>query len=338
MHIKSTICLFLLFSFCISFPAPVSAQTPTDEDDVIRVNTDVTNLPFTALDHQRRFITSLRAEDIRVLEDGVLQKLFTFQRETNRPLSIAFLIDVSISQQYTLSDEKAAARGFIEKAIQSSRDQVAVIPFTGLAFLEQPLTRDVISVYRILQQVEVAIPAYQGAGRPLSGIPTGPGLLAPPEEGTTAIWDAVALTSSQVLARSQDQRRRAIVLLTDGLDTSSRLKRSDAIDQVLGAEAIVYAIGIGDNKREGVNKTVVRELAERTGGRAFFPKKLEDLQAAFTEIEQELRTQYLIAYSSTNKKRDGAYRRIAVEIANPDLQKEKLQIRHRPGYFAKRGS
>ena len=338
MQIKSTICLFLLFSLSLSFPALVSAQTPTDEDDVIRVNTDVTNLPFTAIDQQRRFITSLRAEDIRVLEDGVPQQLFTFQRETNRPLAIAFLIDVSISQQYTLSNEKAAARGFIEKAIQSSRDQVAIIPFTGLAFLEQPLTRDVISVYRVLQQIEVAVPAYQGAGRPLPGIPTGPGLLAPPPEGTTAIWDAVALTSSEVLAPSQGQRRRAIVLLTDGLDTTSRLRRMEAIDRVLSAEAVVYAIGIGDSKGEGVNKSAVREIAERTGGRAFFPKKQEDLQAAFTEIEQELRTQYLIAYSSTNKKRDGAYRRIAVEITNPGLQKEKLQIRHRPGYFAKRGS
>jgi len=338
VQIKSTICLFLLFSLSLSFPALVSAQTPTDEDDVIRVNTDVTNLPFTAIDQQRRFITSLRAEDIRVLEDGVPQQLFTFQRETNRPLAIAFLIDVSISQQYTLSNEKAAARGFIEKAIQSSRDQVAIIPFTGLAFLEQPLTRDVISVYRVLQQIEVAVPAYQGAGRPLPGIPTGPGLLAPPPEGTTAIWDAVALTSSEVLAPSQGQRRRAIVLLTDGLDTTSRLRRMEAIDRVLSAEAVVYAIGIGDSKGEGVNKSAVREIAERTGGRAFFPKKQEDLQAAFTEIEQELRTQYLIAYSSTNKKRDGAYRRIAVEITNPGLQKEKLQIRHRPGYFAKRGS
>jgi len=83
---------------------------------------------------------------------------------------------------------------------------------------------------------------------------------------------------------------------------------------------------------------VIKELAERTGGRAFFPKKEVDLQAAFTEIEQELRTQYLIAYSSTNKKRDGAYRRITVEITNPELRRDKLEIRHRPGYFAKRGT
>jgi len=314
------------------------AQGSADQDDVIRTETDVTNLPFTVTDQQRRYITTIKAEDVRVLEDGVQQQLFTFQRETDRPLSIAFLIDVSISQKKTLGAEKGAARGFIEKAIQSRKDQVAIVPFTGLAFLELPLTRDVLNVYRVLQQIEVAEPAYQGAGRPLSGIKTGPGLPAPPPEGTTAIWDAVALTASQVLARTQDQRRRAIILLTDGLDTTSRLKRSEAIESVLGAEAVVYAMGIGDSSGEGVNKGAIRDLVERTGGRAFFPKTEVDLEAAFTEIEQELRTQYLIAYSSSNKRRDGTYRKITIEITNPDLKKEKLAIRHRPGYFAKRGT
>src|ERR1041385_410210 len=167
--------LLLLFSILLGFTLQLEAQTPNDDVDVVRVNTDVTNLPFTVVDKQHRFITTLNVDDIRVLEDGVPQQLFTFQRETDRPLAIAFLIDVSGSQQYTLSDEKAAARGFIESAIHSNKDQVAVIPFTGQAFLEQALTRDVLSVYRVLQQIDVAIPAYEGTGRPLSGIPTGPG-------------------------------------------------------------------------------------------------------------------------------------------------------------------
>lgn len=301
----------------------------------MRVETDVTNLPFTAVDKQRRFVTTLRAEDVRVLEDGVPQQLFTFQRETDRPLALAFLIDVSGSQEYTLPEEKAAARSFIENVFQSSRDLVAIIPFTGLAYLEQELTRDVLSVYKVLQRVEVASPAYLGSGRPLTGIPTGPGLLAPPEEGTTAIWDAVALTSGNVLAKAPGQRRRAIILLTDGRDTTSRLAKSDAINSTLAAEAVVYVIGIGDNKFEGVDKGTLRELAQRTGGRAFFPDKKFDLTAAFAEIQQELRTQYLIAYSSTNKRRDGSYRKITIEITNPELRKEKLELRHRPGYFAR---
>src|SRR5215510_853972 len=199
------------------------------QDDVIRTETDVTNLPFTAMDKQRKFITTLRAEDLRVLEDGVPQQLFTFQRETDRPLANAFLIDVSRSQEFTLSDEKAAARSFIEKVIDSTKDQVAIVPFTGLAYLEQPMTRDLLNVYRVLQRVEVAVPAYLGAGRPLSGIPTGPGLEAPPPEGTTAIWDAVALTSSNVLANATGLRRRAIILLTDGLNTTGRLSPKQAI-------------------------------------------------------------------------------------------------------------
>lgn len=304
------------------------------QDDVIRTDTDVTNLPFTAMDKERRFITTLKAEDLRVLEDGVPQQLFTFQRETDRPLAIAFLIDVSFSQETTLPSEKAAARTFIEKVIDSHKDQIAIIPFTGLAYLEQPMTRDLLSAYQVLERIEVAVPAYLGAGRPLTGIPTGPGLPAPPEEGTTAIWDAVALTSTNVLANAQGLRRRAIILLTDGLNTTGRLSQKEAINRALGAEAVVYAIGIGSS-RDGIDRGVLRDVAQRTGGRAFFPDKKFDLNAAFAEIEKELRTQYLIAYSSTNKKRDGAYRKISIEITNPEMKKEKLEIRHRPGYYAK---
>lgn len=316
----------------------VRSQTAADQDDVVRVESELTNLPFTVTDKQRRFVTTLRAEDVRVLEDGVPQTLFTFQRETDRPLAIAFLIDVSGSQEVTLPDEKAAARLFVENVIKSNRDQVAIVPFTGLAYLEQALTHDVLKVYSVLQSVEVAGPAYLGSGRPLSGIATGPGLPAPPPEGSTAIWDAVALTANNVLSKAPGLPRRAIILLTDGMDTTSRLSLKDAVNSALAAETVIYAIGIGDNDHGGVDRDPLRDIAERTGGRAFFPGKKLDLNAAFAEIEQELRTQYLIAYSSTNKKRDGAYRKITIEITNPDLRKEKLQLRHRPGYFAKPGS
>jgi VWFA-related protein len=246
-----------------------------------------------------------------------------------------FLIDVSGSQAVTLADEKAAARLFIENVIKSNRDQLAIIPFTGSAYLEQELTRDVLKVYQVLQRVEIALPAYLGSGKALGGIPTGPGLPAAPPEGTTAIWDAVALTSNNVLAEAPGARRRAIILLSDGYDTTSRLSSKEAVNRALAAETVIYAIGIGDSKMQGVDRGPLKSLAERTGGRAFFPDKKFDLNAAFAEIEQELRTQYLIAYSSTNKKRDGAYRKITIEITNPALRPQKLDFRHRPGYFAK---
>ena len=329
---------FAIFIFQFSFlnVLPVTAQTPTQDVEVVRTETDLTNLLFSVTDKNNRYITTLKENDIRVLEDGMPQTLFTFQHETDLPLSIAFLIDVSGSEERTLPQEKAAARAFIENVIKSSKDQAAIIPFEGYAHVEQPLTRDVLGIYRALERVDVAVPSYMGSAPPLTGIASKPGTVGPPVEGTTAIWDAITLTSRQVMARSERPRRRAIILLTDGWDTSSRVSRSTAIEQAVGSEAIIYAIGIGDSRKDGVEKKVLNDVAESTGGRAFFPKKDADLKAAFTEIEMELRSQYLLAYTSTNRKHDGTFRRMAIEITSPGLQKEKLKLRYRPGYFAKK--
>jgi Ca-activated chloride channel homolog len=331
---------FLIFNFVIALavigavPARASAQPPAQDIEVLRVETDLTNLLFTATDKNKRYITTLRESDIRVLEDGVPQKLFTFQRETDRPLSIAFLIDVSGSEERTLPEEKAAVRVFVENVIRSSKDQAAIIPFEGYAHLEQPLTRDVLAIYRTLERVEVASPSYLGSAPPIGGVTSGPGTIAPPHEGWTAIWDSVYVTCRNVLAREREQRRRAIILLTDGYDSASRVSRGAAIDVAIQTETVIYAIGIGDNKKEGVSKNPLRDIAERTGGRAFFPRKEDDLRIAFAEIEQELRSQYLIAYSSSNKKRDGTFRTMTIELTNPELK--QLQLRYRSGYFAKR--
>ncbi|MFN2531320.1 MAG: VWA domain-containing protein [Pyrinomonadaceae bacterium] len=324
----------LLFAVILSlvFRAAV-AQTPVDDNDVVRVDTDVTNLLFTAANKQKQFINNLREDEIRVFEDGVPQQLLTFQKETDRPLSIAFLIDVSGSEEKTLPKEKAAARAFIETAVQSSKDEVAIIPFTHAAFLEQNLTNNVLNVFRSLQSVDIALPGYLGSGKPLTGITSGPGTLRPPEEGSTAIWEAIALTSDNVLSRTSSTRRRAIILLTDGQDTSSRLPRNVAIEQALQNEVTIYGIGIGDDD-PGIDRNALRAVSELTGGRAFFPKKDADLKAAFAEIELELRSQYLLAYSSTNKRRDGSYRQVKIEITNAERSKEQLQLRYRPGYFA----
>jgi Ca-activated chloride channel homolog len=311
-----------------------TAQTPSQDVEVIRTETDLTNLLFTATDKNNRYITTLQQSDVRVIEDGVPQTLFTFQRETDRPLAIAFLIDVSGSEERTLPDEKAAARTFIENVIRSDKDQAAIIPFEGYAHLEQPLTRNVIGIYHALESVEVAFPSYLGSAPPIGGITSGPGTVAPPREGTTAIWDSIAVTSREVLARNLGQRRRAIILLTDGFDTSSRLVRHDAVDQAIRFETVIYAVGIGDKKEQGVDKNALKDVAERTGGRAFFPRNSEDMKTAFAEIEQELRSQYLVAYSSANKKRDGSFRKMSIEITNPELR--QLKLRYRPGYFAKR--
>jgi Ca-activated chloride channel homolog len=320
--------------------ALVSTAPAQDPEDVIRVDSDLTSLLFTALDKDNRFITTLQESDLQLTEDGSLQKFVSFQRETDRPLSIAFLIDVSASEERTLPQEKAAARAFIETVIKSSKDQAAILAFTGSTFLEQDLTRDVLSLYRALDRVDVAMPAYLGDGKAINGIASGPGLRRPPPDGTTALWEGVVLTVERVLAANAAKqklmpKRRAIILLTDGWDTSSRLNMQEAAKSAVSEETIIYAIGIGDSKKEGIDKFPLEQIAERTGGRAFFPKKDTDLTSAFAEIEKELRSQYLITYSSSNKLRDGSFREMRLWITNPQLQKSKIQLRHRPGYYAR---
>src|SRR5947207_1767275 len=146
---RSLFAIFILqFSICIVLlilnprgtgqtPKPTPPPPPDQEVDVLRTETDLTNLLFTATDKNNRYLTTLQQNDIRILEDGVPQTVFAFQRETDRPLAIAFVIDVSISEERTLPDEKGAARTFIENIIRSDKDQAAIVPFEGYAHIEQ---------------------------------------------------------------------------------------------------------------------------------------------------------------------------------------------------------
>ena len=154
-------------------------------------------------------------------------------------------------------------------------------------------------------------------------------------QGSTAIWDAVWITSDEVLKLSPEKTRRAIILLTDGVNTYGSKKLDEAVQAALKSEAVIYSIGIGDNFYDGVDESALRKISERTGGRAFFPRDEAELRKAFQQIQVEMRSQYLIAYEPTNQKRDGSYRKIEIQLANPELAKQKVTLTHRQGYFAK---
>ncbi|HEX8284252.1 MAG TPA: VWA domain-containing protein [Pyrinomonadaceae bacterium] len=320
-------------------PAPSQREqrpdVTLDDEDVERVETDLTNVLFTAVDKNKRFVTALKQDDIRVLEDGVPQQVFTFQRETDRPLSLAILIDVSASQERTLPEEKSAAQRFVDTVIRQQKDEVAVLTFTGDATLEQGLTGSVARIRRAIDRVEFTPPSGYVGGGILVGTPPISGDNQS-RAASTAIWDAIWVTSGEVLAKSSDKTRRAIILLSDGVDTSSRLKMSEAVDSALKFDAIIYAVGIGDSfSFDGVDEGSMRKIAERTGGRAYFPRNEDDLRVAFAQIQEELRSQYLIAYSSTNKKKDNSFRKVQIEVVNPELKKQNLRLTHRQGYFAR---
>src|SRR5947209_4374797 len=311
--------------------------TLQQDEEIERVNTDLTTVLFTAVDRNKRFITTLKQEDIRVLEDGTPQPIFTFQHETDRPLSLAILIDTSISQERTLPDEKNAAREFVDSVIRPSKDEVAVVSFTGESTLEQGMTGSVQRVRHAIDRVEFVPPSgYVGGGSVVVGTPpisgTNQGIA-----GSTAIWDAIMATSDEIFAETSDKTRRAIILITDGEDTSSHWKLPDAVDSALKADAIIFSVGIGDAYYGGIDQSALKKISERTGGRAYFPRSEEEMRAAFAQIQEELRSQYLIAYSPTNKAHDGTYRQVKIEVNNPELRKE-LRLTYRQGYFAKSGA
>jgi Ca-activated chloride channel homolog len=316
-------------------PVVPKEENPQESDEVVRVETNLTSIFFTAADGNKRFINNLKKEDIQVLEDGQPQEIFTFQQNLDLPLSIAILIDTSRSEERTLPDEKAAARSFVEAVMRPDKDEAAIVSFTGDVTLEQGFTGNLDRLRRAIDRVEFVPPSgYVGGGVVVGGTPPISDtnqILA----GATAIWDAVWASSNDLLATSADHTRRTIILLTDGEDTISQVKMHEAIERAQKADALVYAIGIGDSYQGGVDESSLRKITEQTGGRAYFPRSESELRSAFVQIQRDLREQYLVAYSPANKARDGSYRRIQIEVIDPDLRKQKLKLNYRPGYFAK---
>lgn len=313
-------------------PSRAATPPPSDDDEVIKIDTEVVNVLFTAQDRNRRLLTSLKQEDVKLLEDGKVQEFTAFSRQVDLPLSLAILIDVSMSQERTLPDEKAAAISFLEMVVRPAKDEVCVISFTGDSTLEQGMTNNLVRLRRAVERIRVVPPAGYIGG----GVSTGtPPISGDSTQGSTAIWDSIWVASKDILGPAPDKTRRAIILLTDGVNTSGRKKLDDAVQESLRAEAIIYAIGIGDNFYSGVDKGSLNKISERTGGRAYFPRDERELRDAFAQIQDEMRSQYLIAYEPSNQARDGSYRKIEIQLANPQLQKDKIKVTHRQGYFAK---
>ena len=315
-------------------PRPAQDRAPAgggDDDDVVRVDADLATVLLTAVDKDRHFVTTLRREDVRVVEDNVPQELSVFDRETELPLTFALLVDTSRSQQRTLPQEKTAALAFINSFLRPDRDKAAVISFTGIAVLQQGLTNDLKKLRDAVERVRVEFPEGSPECEEKKDTP------ARELRCYTGVWDAVWMAVSEVLSQTNEPTRRSIILLTDGDDTSSMTKKQEAIDFAVRHNVIVYSIGIGDDEKFEVADDALTSVAEKTGGRVFFPTDQASLYVAFEQIQQELRSQYLLAYRPSNMKRDGNFRRVRVEITNPELRKQKLQLLYRQGYYARKG-
>ena len=337
--------------FSLSFLSPADAQQtaagtpaaspsptppPEEDDEVIKIDTDLVNILFTAQDRNRRLLTTLKQEDVRILENGEEQEISAFARQIDLPLSLAILIDVSVSQERTLPEEKSAAVSFLETVVRPAKDEVAIISFTGESMLEQGMTNNLTRLRQAVNRVRFTPPSGYIGGGVIAGTPPISGDNQS-VAGSTAIWDAVWVASNDILGPAPEKTRRAIILLTDGDNTSGKKKLDEAVQAALRSEAIIYSIGIGDNFRFGVDKSALNKISERTGGRAYFPRDERDLRDAFAQIQEEMRSQYLLAYEPKNRARDGSYRTVEIQLTNQQLQKDKIKLTHRQGYFAQSG-
>jgi VWFA-related protein len=322
--------------------ATPSPTPPEDDDEVIKVDTELVNVLFSAQDKDRKLLTTLTKDDVQILEDGEVQEILEFGRQVDLPLSLAILIDTSASQERTLPEEKAAAKAFVNSVVRPEKDEVAIISFTGEATLEQGMTNNLQRLSNAIDRVRFVPPSgYLGGGVVVGGnIPGTPPISGGNRnaQGSTAIWDAIWVTADEILGPAPEKTRRAIILLSDGVNTFGRKKVDDAIKAAQKSEAVIYSIGIGDNFYSGVDQGTLKKISERTGGRAFFPRDYSDLREAFAQIQLEMRSQYLISYEPTNQQRDGSFREIEIRLVNSDLIRQRVKLAHREGYFAKRGN
>jgi len=275
-------------------------------DQTYRVTVDLINIFCSVWDKKTNsFITHLTRDDFLVYEDNRKQEIINFNRETNLPLTIALLIDTSQSVAPKLKFEQEAATNFFYTVLRD-RDRAMLVEFDSGVTLVQDFTNDANLLSRQIKSLKAA--------------------------GGTALYDALYLTCDEKLIR--EMGRKAIVILSDGEDLSSRETFDRALEMTLRAEAIVYSISVNRGGFFGVETSeegdrVLKRLAEGTGGRVFYPFKVEELEDSFRQINQELRSQYNIGYVSSNPEKDGKYRRIEVRVVEKDTNTS-----FRKGYYA----
>jgi len=285
-----------------------SASNPADEQ-TLSVNVDLVNVLFTVSDNKGKFITGLKKDFFKVFEDGKLQSITNFSADTNLPLTVALLIDTSGSVRDRLQFEQDAAVEFFNSTLIRGKDRALVISFDSGVDLVQDYTDDSETLSKSIRKIRAG--------------------------GGTSMYDAVFLAASQKLAKQDG--RRIMVIISDGDDNSSHTSLPEVLETVQRNDVVVYTISTNSLRVGGENSSkgqkVLKRFADDTGGRMFSPVKLEDLNSNFSNISEELRLQYALAYRSTNLVADGRFRRIRIEPAN-----KRDAVRARNGYYASRPS
>jgi VWFA-related protein len=294
-----------------------------DAGEPIKVNVDVVNLYCSVRNKQNGLVSGLEKNDFDLAEDNAKQEIKYFTRETDLPLTIGLLVDVSGSQRNLIETERRAAASFFS-AVLRKKDVAFLISFGA----DSELLQDITGSPRLLQQGLNDMKLNTG----FAGITSGPVPTASKARGTV-LYDAVYLAANDMLAK--EVGRKAIILITDGEDEGSKLTMKAAIEAAQKADAIIYGILYVDRQFYGgfglgySGESVLKQMADETGGRLFQVNGKNSLDSIFEQIQQEMRTQYAIGYSPTNARKDGTFRKIDLRVSNKDL---KVQVRK--GYYA----
>jgi len=292
--------------------ASLPDATPSDSDPdsvlTIKKRVDEVNVLFIATDKHGKFVRNLSQSDFAILDDHKPpESILQFHRETDLPLEMGLLVDVSGSVHTRFDFEQDSATGFLEHVIRPGFDKAFILGFNTHTQLTQDFTDNVKLLSQGVQRLH--------------------------EGGGTALYDAVYQACHDKLLKERPDHpvRKALIILSDGEDNQSEVTRSQAIEMAQRAEVIIYAISTDDSGLILRGDKNLDQLAEATGGRAFFPYKVKDVTHSFAAIEDELRSQYAVSYRPANFDADGRYRTIQITS-----NKKDLQVRSRKGYFAPR--
>lgn len=315
--------VLILLTIALAFAALGQQTKPPDQElPTIKVDVDLVNILFSVRDKRGALVPNLTKDDFTLYEDGKAQDIRYFTRETDLPLTIGLLVDVSISQQNLIEVERRAASEFFSSVLRP-KDMAFLIGFGPEAELLQDYTNSRNLLRSALDQLEVR-------GSP-QGIHPGPVPTANKPRGTI-LFDAVYLAASDKLQR--EVGRKAIVLITDGVDQGSRYTREKAIETAQRADSIIYSIHYVDPGFYGFfggggGDGDLRRMSDDTGGREFNVDRRHSLQDAFRQIQEEMRSQYALSYTPTTSAKDGTFRKIEIRPKNRDLK-----VQARKGYYA----
>ena len=309
--------------------APAPKAESEDSVATFKVEVKLVNLFFTVKDKSGMLVPHLTKDECSVQEDKTPQKLKSFQAEANQPLTLGILLDTSGSQERVLPLEQQFGGQFLAR-VMKSKDQAFLISFDVDVDMLQDFTNSPRQLEKAMNKAEINTAGGNGAGG-IPGIGQGPVPTHGAPKGTL-LYDAVYLASNEKLSR--ETGRKAIIILTDGEDQGSKVKLATAIEAAQKADVMVYVILIADRGFYGGfgynGDFAMKKMAEETGGRLIdVGNNGKKLEAAFQQIEDELRTQYVATYTPSNDKTDGGYRKVAVECRGNEL---KVQVRK--GYYA----